>query len=285
MITAEIMGAWVVILLTLCIFSYLYDDNPFYKAAEHLYIGISAGYYLVLAFWQQVQPNLFGRLWPSLMDVDDGSIFQSIWYSIYEILNFFSTGFNVLDRSVFPEGGIVGFDEIRMLYMIPFILGIVMLFRLIPKVSWMARWAIAYIVGMTAGLRFYAHLNSDILMQIQSASIDFTSDWGTIFNSIILLIGTLTGLIYFFFSSEHKGAIGILSKIGIYFLMIKFGASFGFAVMGRISLLIGRIDKMREFSTGEFYYATPILFIAVIICLALWAFMGKGETSNTLSDV
>ena len=55
MITAEIMGAWLVVLLTLCIFSFLYKDNPFYKAAEHLYVGVSAGYVAVISFWQQVQ--------------------------------------------------------------------------------------------------------------------------------------------------------------------------------------------------------------------------------------
>ena len=124
MISAEIISAWVFVLLTLCIFSFLYKDNPFYKAAEHLYVGASAGYVAVISFWQQVQPNMFGRLWPSRVDVDDGSIFTSVWYAIYEIFNFISTGFGVLDRSIFPEGGIKGFDEIRFIYLIPFILNV-----------------------------------------------------------------------------------------------------------------------------------------------------------------
>ena len=276
MITGEILGAWVVVLLTLCIFSFLYKDNPFYKAAEHLYVGVSAGYVAVISFWQQIQPNLFGRLWPSRVEVDDGSILKSIWYAIYGIFNFISTGFGVLDRSIFPEGGIKGYDEIRMIYLIPFILGIFMLLGLVPKLGWLARWAIAYIVGMAAGLRFYGFLNSDILIQIKASAIDFSSDWGTIINALILFIGTLTGLIYFFYSTEHKGSIGMLSKIGIYFLMIKFGASFGFAVMGRISLLIGRMNDLKDYSSPEYNYATPIISVVIIICLAIWSFMGEG---------
>ena len=133
---------------------------------------------------------------------------------------------------------------------------------------------------MTAGLRFYSFLNSNVRMQIQASAVDFTSDWIGIINALILFIGTLTGLIYFFFSTEHKGTIGKLSKIGIYFLMIKFGASFGFAVMGRISLLIGRMNDLNKYSTSEFNYATTILLIAMIVSLALWAFMGKGQTSK-----
>ena len=281
MITAEIMGAWLVVLLTLCIFSFLYKDNPFYKAAEHLYVGVSAGYVAVISFWQQVQPNMFGRLWPSRIDVDDGSIFTSVWYAIYEIFNFISTGFGILDRSIFPEGGIKGFDEIRFIYLIPFILGIFMLLRLVPKLGWLARWAIAYIVGMAAGLRFYGFLNSDILIQIKASAIDFTSDWGTIVNALILFIGTLTGLIYFFYSTEHKGVVGRLSRIGIYFLMIKFGASFGFAVMGRISLLIGRINDLKNYSSPEYNYATPVISVLIIICLAIWSFMDGGKKKES----
>ena len=279
MFSAEILGAWLVVLLSLCIFSYLYNDNPFYKAAEHLFIGVSAGYWASLFFWTQIQPNLFGRLWPSRIVEEDGSILKSIWYAIYEILNFITTGFGVLNRNVFPEGGI-GEREMQLSYVIPFILGIFMLLRLVPKFGYLARWAIAYIVGMTAGLRFYSFLNSNVRMQIQASAVDFTSDWIGIINALILFIGTLTGLIYFFFSTEHKGTIGKLSKIGIYFLMIKFGASFGFAVMGRISLLIGRMNDLNKYSTSEFNYATPILLIAMIVSLALWAFMGKGQTSK-----
>ena len=276
MISGEIISAWLYVLMTLCIFSFLYKDNPFYKAAEHLFIGVSAGYVAVMSFWTQVQPNLFGRLWPSRADVDNGSIIQSVWYTIYEIFNFITTGFGVLDRSIFPEGGIKGFDEIRIIYMIPFILGIFMLLRLVPKLGWLARWAIAYIVGMAAGLRFYAFLNSNILSQIKASAIDFTSDWGTIINGLIVFIGTLTGLIYFFYSTEHKGVVGRLSRIGIYFLMIKFGAAFGFAVMARISLLIGSINHLKDYSTVEYNYATPIILMFIIICLAIWSFMGKG---------
>ena len=282
MISGEIISAWLYVLMTLCIFSFLYKDNPFYKAAEHLFVGISAGYVAVLAFWQQVQPNLFGRLWPSRVDVDDGSILTSIWYAIYEIFNVITTGFGVLDRSIFPEGGIKGFEEIRIIYMIPFILGIFMLLRLVPKLGWLARWAIAYIVGMAAGLRFYGFLNSNVLNQIKASAIDFTSDWGTIINGLIVFIGTLTGLIYFFYSTEHKGVVGRLSRIGIYFLMIKFGAAFGFAVMGRISLLIGQFNYLTDYSTKEYNYATPIILILIMICLAIWSFMGKDERKNEI---
>jgi hypothetical protein len=59
--------------------------------------------------------------------------------------------------------------------------------------------------------------------------------------NLVVVIGVVTVLIYFFFSSPHKGPLKPAARIGIYFLMISFGASFGYTVMGRISLLIGRL--------------------------------------------
>jgi len=278
----DIFGVWISVFLTLSIFSYLYKDNPFYKAAEHLYIGISAGYVAVISFWQQIQPNLFGRLWPRIDADADMGMFKSAWYFVYEMINWVSTLGGWLDRSMFPENGIKGFDGISWSYIIPFVLGIFMLLRLVPTLGWLARWAIAYIVGMAAGLRFYGFLNSDVLMQVKAATVDVSGDWWSIFNGLILLIGTLSGLVYFFFSKEQTGMVGKISKVGIYFLMIKFGASFGFAVMGRISLLIGRFDDLIVSNSPQNYYATLWILFGMIILLAIWAFFDKPKHDDLI---
>jgi len=232
----EIIGAWLVVLMTLSIFSYLYGDNFFYKSAEHIFVGVSAGYIFAITFWDQIYPNLLGRLFPSFIDA--------------------------------------GYD-FDISYIIPLILGIFMILRLVPSLSWLARISIAYIVGMAAGLKFYVFINSNILFQIKSSAIDFSLSYFEIFNQLVILIGVICGLIYFFFSKEHKGTIGKISKLGIYFLMIKFGASFGFAVMGRISLLIGRFDELIEYSSVDYNYATPIIFIIMVITLGYWSYRDK----------
>lgn len=257
---STILGAWVAAFLTIGIFSYLYKDNPFYKAAEHLFVGVSAGYLLSLGFWTQLQPNLFGRLFPAKHYDPD-----TITYTIYNVLSFFSS-------SIFPEGGIDKGHDQHLTYLIPLALGVMMLLSLVPRFSWMARWGIAYVVGMAAGLKAYGYLNSNVLGQIKGTAVNlldfslpvFSLSSPSIFNNIIIFVGTICGLLYFYFSKEHKGLLGKASKIGIYFLMISFGASFGFAVMGRISLLIGRFTDLIKFSGSEYNYATFwVLFIIV----------------------
>ena len=72
--------------------------------------------------------------------------------------------------------------------------------------------------------------------------IEQPKEWFTMMSNYLIVIGILSSLLYFFFSWRHKGIVGGISKLGRAFLMIGFGASFGLTVMGRISLLIGRID-------------------------------------------
>jgi hypothetical protein len=65
---------------------------------------------------------------------------------------------------------------------------------------------------------------------------------GADLNQLVILLGVFTVLIFFFFSLEHKRLIGGISRVGLFFIMISFGASFGYTVMARISLLIGRFQ-------------------------------------------
>ena len=277
---STILGAWVAAFLTIGIFSYLYKDNPFYKAAEHLFVGVSAGYLLSLGFWTQLQPNLFGRLFPAKHYDPD-----TITYTIYNMLSFFSS-------SIFPEGGIDKGHDQHLIYLIPLALGVMMLLSLIPSFSWMARWGIAYVVGMAAGLKAYGYLNSNVLGQIKGTAVNlldfslpvFSLSSPSIFNNIIIFVGTICGLLYFYFSKEHKGLLGKASKIGIYFLMISFGASFGFAVMGRISLLIGRFTDLIKFSGSEYNYATFWVLFIIIGALGYAAFREENRSTIAPTD-
>jgi len=83
------------------------------------------------------------------------------------------------------------------------------------------------------------------LAQIQPSMQPITADFAG-FNLFIILVGVIAVLVYFFYSVEHTGAVGVVSKIGIWFLMVSFGASFGYTIMARLSLLIGRVGFLLE---------------------------------------
>jgi hypothetical protein len=201
-------------ILTIGIISFLYKDNPLYKFCESLFIGVSAGYWFVQQYYANLLPKLFDNLGITRMlgaeNVPEGAL-----------------------QKLFLHGE---WSE-DLLYLIAGILGVMMLLRLVSRIGWISRWPMAFIVGSISGLYFITYFQSNAMRQMQNTILPLNS-----FNNLVLIVGTVTGIIYFYFSKEHKGLFGGAARVGIYFLMVTFGASFGYTVMSRMSLLIGRVD-------------------------------------------
>ncbi len=196
--TTMLIGTWLAGFLTLAIFSFLYKDNPVYKLAEHIYVGVSAGYWLIYIAFFDVYPMLIQG-------------FQN------------ETGLE------------------RWILLVPGALGLIMLSRWFPKTAWLSRWPIAFTVGIGAGLGITANIQGYVMPQMQATLLPVTG-WNIVsLNNVILTVGVITTILYFYFSKPHKGALGWMARVGIVFIMVSFGASFGYTLMARISLLIGRL--------------------------------------------
>jgi hypothetical protein len=212
------IGVWLAAILTLCIMSFLIGDNPFYKTAEALVVGASAGYWMVYSFYTGIVDKLLVNLWPGLV-------------------------------RGWTTPGLADDYQWQWIYIIPLILSVMLVCRLLPSGGWIARWPLAFIIGATAGFRLLAHLESDFLLQIKGT---ITSLWAVngdgefqfwaSTSAVVILLSVLACLVYFFFSMEHKGMVGKTARAGILVLMVTFGAAFGLTVMGRITLLTERFD-------------------------------------------
>lgn len=256
------IGIWLAAFFTLATFSFLYKDNPFYKIAEHAFVGISAAYWMVVAFWTTVVPNLLGKLFPRWtkmnfmpgLDIDETvtNLATTSWVQSGE------TWIGFVNYDAADGDGLTAsaMQLMNVFYWTPMVLGIMLLWRLAPKGAWIARWPLAFILGTTAGIRLTGFLESDFMKQIQSTvlpllqfaydpttgAVDIGKTFQESMNNILIIGGVMCGLVYFFFSLEHKGFVGRVSRVGIWVLMITFGAGFGYTVMGRVALLIGRFE-------------------------------------------
>jgi hypothetical protein len=211
------IGLWLAAFFTLAVFSFLAGDNPAYKLTESIVIGVSAGYWMVVAFWETLVPKLLAQLAPDLVKA---------W--------------------CMPnlEGG--AFNPMAL---VPLGLGIMLLSQLTPLGRHVGRWPLAFVIGTFAGLKMVSHVESDIIEQVRATLIPlvvFSEDgslaaWASLRN-VLIVTGVLCTLAYFVFSVEHKGAVGRAARVGVWFLMITFGSAFGFTVMGRIALLAARFE-------------------------------------------
>ena len=168
------IGLWLAAFFTLAIFSFLYRDNPFYKFAESVVVGVSAGYWMVVGFWDTIVPNLLQRLAPAFSK------------------DYLTPGMEL------PPGG---FDTTNLVFLIPLVLGFMLIGRLLPKCGWLSLWPLAFIVGTMAGLRMVGYIESDILSQTketviplyvqgENTSSTFMMVWSTIWASLaqVLLV-------------------------------------------------------------------------------------------------
>lgn len=197
---------WVAAILTFCIFSFLYKDNPFFKLAEHLFIGAAVGYSIAITWHQAVIPKIINpmlKLWTMMQSASVGRILTMT----------------------------------EFYYIFPIALGLLMFARFSRRYSWLSRWPIAFVIGFGSGVSVPLSLQNYVFKQMEgTVSLDLT------ISNIILIIGVFTTLFYFFFSIAHKGPARRIAQVGIYFIMVAFGAGFGYTVMARTSLLIGRIQ-------------------------------------------
>ena len=204
----SLIGIWVAAFLTLSIYSVLYRDNPFYRFAEHLFVGVSVGYGIVI--------------------------------SIYD-------GFIPFAVDPFIEA-VKGDSVSGFIKLIPIGIGLLFFARLSPRHTWLIRYPIAILIGFGSGIAIPNVLRANIFEQTRGTIAPFAeiaagtlSGWG-IFEAVLMVVGVICTLTYFFFAVEHRGPVKWLSKVGIAFLMIGFGSAFGNTVMGRVALLIQRVD-------------------------------------------
>ena len=186
----EIISNTVAAFFTLSIFSFLYKDNPFYKFAEALFVGVSMGFAIPLVYENAFIPFVYTPI-------------------------FLGHKFSLI---------------------IPSLLGLLYTFRFSKNLSWLSRYPIVFGMGIV-GMGVPMSIHSSVLVQMRSAMLPLDT-----VNTALIFIGTVTILLYFFFSKDHKGVYGKVTNVGVWFMMIGFGASFGYTVMARISLLIGRIQ-------------------------------------------
>jgi hypothetical protein len=266
----DVMGAWLGIFLTMCILSFLYKDNPFYKIAEHLFVGVSIGYIVIKQYYDNIRPNLIdhlGRweLWYLVPLVLVLMLFtrsvsrRFAWVGRYPlaivVALYAGTQVNGLAESDLAQQIKISAQpiDVRKLDLNQPVVDDAWradLGRLVsPPIARRVETArqqgrvfgsvdeIAALPGLSEmQARDLANADLEAGAAIRPGEID----WFSTISRLLLLLGLCASLVYFYYSLEQTGVVGRVSKLGAGVLMIGFGASFGLTVQGRLSLAIGR---------------------------------------------
>ena len=218
--SSELVSGGVSFLLTLMILSYLIGDNPLFRVAVYIFVGASAGYAGAVA-WHQV-------LWPQL--------FMPPFYgSLWE----------------------------RVLALVALVLGVLLLLKLFPRMAHLGSASMAFLVGVGAAVAVGGAVMGTLFPQTLASINMFGLLGGSgnllnqLFKSSIILVGTLTSLIYFQFGAkaspngpQRSKWVGVLGWIGQVFIAITLGVLFAGVYTAAITALIERLNFLWTFVTS-----------------------------------
>ena len=214
----EIVGLLAGLFLTLSIFSYVFGDNFLFRLAIHIFIGVAAGYLGVLI--------IYNVIWPKV----------------------------ILPVLELPETG-----GAALISLIPLLLSLLLVSKLIPRIRGFGTPVMAYLVGIGAAVAIGGAMVGTLLPQASAAVNQFNfppvnnisgSRWFILVESILILVGTLSTLIYFHFgaSIDEQGNsrrafwIESIAKFGKIFIVITFGAIFANILMASLAALTERVN-------------------------------------------
>lgn len=219
----ELAGTIFSALLTIMILSYVWQDNPLYRAAAFSFVGVASGYAGSVAFHEVLLPGL---------------------------------------ATPFAERGLAALADLTVI--VPLFLVLTLLFKLSPETTRLGNLATALMVGVGAGVVVGGAITGTLIPQTLAAMETFnplvvaplTGETGLerLVNVAILLVGTITTLLYFRFGASTTTAgrtqrdqiSTVLAFIGKFFIAVTFGAMFAGVLMSAVLVLADRLAVFGE---------------------------------------
>jgi hypothetical protein len=213
-------------LFTLLVFSYVLGDNPLFRTAVYIFVGVSSGYIAAVAWWQVIVPRL-----------------------VYPLMAAIGSG-NMLNLGLM----------LALLFAV-----FLLLAKISPRLSGMGRIVMAFLVGVGAAVTLAGALIGTIIPQVLGTinAFDMTGVAGkdigyfieAITNGVIILAGTILTLAYFHFGARPKadgsmrrlGLIEALAWGGRIFIGVALGAVFAGVYSAALTALIERISSLINF--------------------------------------
>lgn len=150
--------------LTVCVFSYLLGDNPFYRIAVHMFVGVAAAYAVIVAIDSVIIPR--GEI-----------VIQSAF-------------------------GLPGSAPDFALLAAPWVMGAFMLLKISRRYAPLGNFAVAFLIGVGAALTIGGAITGTIFSQVQASWDAPEPGLGGLFKLALALFSTALVLLYFLYTGR-----------------------------------------------------------------------------------
>jgi hypothetical protein len=218
-LSADLFGGLLAWVLTLMVLSFLIRDNPLFRVATYLFVGVASGYAGAIAWHNVLEPALiepvFARGLGALMDVT---------------------------------------------LIVPWVLILLLLFKLSPSTSRLGSVSTALLVGVGAGVVVGGAITGTLIPQSVAAMATLspaavtptTGETGLerSFSVLVLLVGTVSTLVYFQFTArktatgeaQRSAVVNVAAWVGRLFIAVTFGVMYAGVLMATLVILSERIQ-------------------------------------------
>lgn len=226
---ADLLAIWTTVFFTMAIYTLLYKENPWFRLAESVYLGVAVGY--AVAFDLRYLRDQWGGQW--------------------------STS-----------------STMMMLYALAILIGLLWYFRFVRKYFFLYRWPLAIIVGTGIGMALRTVIFTQFINQIRAQAnllLWVPGDLLKTMNNIIIAVTVPCVLLYFWFTggARESGPMKVVERIARYTMMAGFGSAFGYTVLARYSLLIGRSQYLLGITPNPPEAKMAFIAISAILLLTL----------------
>jgi hypothetical protein len=219
------IGAVLAALLTLFVLSYLIGDNPFYRLAASLFVGLTAGYAVVVAFFDVIAPQIVVPLWhtPSSSNASQ---------TVFAVLSL--------------------------------ILAVTLLFKMFASTTRPASCVTALLVGVGVAVAVGGTVLGTLLPQISAAALPLLPSAGRLaemqaaapaadplqlkgeyfIEAVFMLVGTISTLGFFYYGGRARPGqpaarpawVKTLAPLGEVFLGTTFGVMYAGAIVAGLAV-------------------------------------------------
>lgn len=214
----DLVGTLLGFALTLMVFGYLLGDNPLFRIAIYLFVGVSAGYTAVMVAYNILWPQLF----LPLLTGNDAQRTILLVPLLLGVLLLFKTSSRFAPLGNMPLAYLVGVGAAT-------VVGGALLGTLLPQ------------AGATI----------DLFDRQTGPGLEF----GQLLVSVFTLIGTLATVIYFQFGSRLSTArpsssnvvVQSIVWVGRFFIAVTLGALFAGVYLAALAALVERLEFLVNF--------------------------------------
>jgi len=121
-------------------------------------------------------------------------------------------------------------------YILIYVIGALFFTQYIRKYRWLSRIPVVVESSVGLALAIVTAIGASVIAQVSATMLDPTS-----LDNVLIVVVTVCAMVFFLFTLQHKGPVGILARIGQYGIMVAFGIALGGEISKRFTVLLTMI--------------------------------------------